>query len=836
MSLRAKTFLHFLGPLVFLTVSVCAVLGLLTWTQQHEEARLQGKTYVRLILHHAAPLILWDQRVALRDVLRRAVEADPVVDYAFVTVDGRPYVHTFRRGVPWGLLESTTAGGRGEDGVWEWEDGQGNVHYDVVARADEGEWAVHLGLAASAINRQVWFRVRRIILAGVLALAVGTGIAFLVSRRLAAEVERMMRALKASETRYRTLFDSSKDAVMTLTPEEGFLSGNPATLALFGCRSEEEFCACSPADLSPPNQYDGESSVTEAQRKMALALERGSLFFEWKHRRKDGTQFDATVLLTRFELDGKPYLQATVRDITQQKRVEEQLRKLSLAVEQCPVSVVITDTDGTIEYVNPKFTEVTGYTAEEAVGQNPRILKSGRTPETLYQELWQTITGGGVWRGEFCNQKRNGELYWEAVSISPIFDSAGRITHYVAVKEDITQRKATEEALRKKEEQLRQAQKMEAVGSLAGGIAHEFNNLLQAIRGYTQLAAAELDPQGQPYQDLQQALGAADRAATLTRQLLNFSRRDSIRPREISPNDVVREVEKMIRPLVGERIVLTTQLDPHVAPILADPNALHQALMNLCVNARDAMPSGGQLLMSTKDLAVSHEYAKLHPDLQPGRYVQITVADTGCGMSPEVKAKAFDPFFTTKEVGQGTGLGLAMVYGVIRRHEGSIHLYSEEGRGTTVRIYLPVIAQENEPKHPAQPAGGTETVLVADNDPDVRDLATRVLSKAGYTTIEARNGEEAIGLVRQQPQVALALVDVAMPEVDGLEACQRIKQLRPDLAVIVMSGNELDRQRLALAEGEGVELLDKPFPPELLLDKVRRVLDRCHSLVASAPP
>ena len=338
------------------------------------------------------------------------------------------------------------------------------------------------------------------------------------------------------------------------------------------------------------------------------------------------------------------------RDITQQKKSQADLSKLFQAIQQSPMSVVITDRDGNIEYVNPEFTNVTGYTPAEAIGRNPRILNSGRTPPELYANLWKTISAGGVWRGELLNKKKNGELFWELASIAPVKEGE-KITNFVAVKEDITERKEMEE-------QLRQSQKMQAVGQLTGGIAHDFNNLLAIVIGNLQLLEERLSSDAKAREYLDDALWSAKRGGELTHRLLAFARKQPLKPAVIDLNDVVRGMTELLRRTLGASIRIEESLAPNLWKAFADRGELERALVNLAVNSRDAMRSAGTLTLETRNAVLDEDYAEQYEEVTPGEYVLLAVADTGTGMSPEIMQRVFEPFFTTKEVGQGSGLGL----------------------------------------------------------------------------------------------------------------------------------------------------------------------------------
>jgi signal transduction histidine kinase/ActR/RegA family two-component response regulator len=383
--------------------------------------------------------------------------------------------------------------------------------------------------------------------------------------------------------------------------------------------------------------------------------------------------------------------------------------------------------------------------------------------------------------------------------------------------------------LRKKDDQLRQSQKLEAVGALAGGIAHEFNNLLQAIGGYTRYAMEELKPEGQPYKDLQSVLQAADRAAALTRQLLSFSRRQSVERKNLDANQMVADLTKMLRPLLGEHLHLKLLLGKGAGTVFADAGSFQQVLINLCLNARDAMPSGGDIVVKTERVNVTPAFAELYADVKPGRYMVLSVADTGHGMTPEIRQHIFEPFFTTKPVGQGTGLGLPTVYGIVQQHEGAIHVFSEPGRGTTFKIYLPAIEAPDEAPNRTtilSVAGGAETILLAEDDPIVREIAQRILVNGGYTVLTAADGEEALDVFRaHRHEISLVLLDAVMPKLTGAEVYRRLKNEYPETRVVFCSGYDPETAQSNFIVDERLRLVEKPYKPETLLRTVREVLD-----------
>lgn len=499
------------------------------------------------------------------------------------------------------------------------------------------------------------------------------------------------------------------------------------------------------------------------------------------------------------------------------------LRKLSSALEQSPVSIVITDVAGTIEYVNPKFTSRTGYGFEEAVGQNPRILKSGSRSAEEYRELWATISSGREWRGEFLNKAKDGSLFWEHAVISPIRDDKGRITHYVAVKEDITDRKQLEA-------QLLQAMKLESVGRLAGGVAHDFNNMLQAILGHAQIALGTLTVDHPVYNDLVEIEKAGLRSADLTRQLLAFARRQPARLRVVDVNQTVEQTRRMLERLIGEDIDLVCRLGAGVWPVRIDPSHLDQVITNLTLNSRDAIVGGGSITIETSNLVINEVTARQWADARPGEFVRLAVHDTGAGMDAETLSQVFEPFFTTKSMGRGTGLGLATVYGVIKQNDGFIAASSTPGRGSTFAVYLPRAEESRADMEDADPQAlateGSEHVLVVEDDPGVLRLARTFLEQLGYTVTACLSPAEALGLTdRDASRIDLLITDVVMPGLNGDELSRRLQTRWPHLKVLFMSGYTSDVILERGGPDDGVRLLQKPFTKEVLAAKVRGLLD-----------
>ena len=508
------------------------------------------------------------------------------------------------------------------------------------------------------------------------------------------------------------------------------------------------------------------------------------------------------------------------------RRLAESESRFQLFMDNSPTLAFIKDEAGRLVYANRRFGERfcrdwLGKKDEELVPEavarqlreNDRAVLDTDHPREFIEEIPFSEGTHSTW----------------LTHKFPIHDPNGR-TFLGGVAIEITERKQMEEALRQREEQLRQSQKMEAIGTLAGGVAHEFNNLLQVVQGYTQFAMNGLGPEDTRYQDLEQVLKAAERAATLTRQLLGFGRRQIMKFTDLDANQLVQDVIKLLRPLIGEHISINLVLGNVAGVVHADPTQLQQLLMNLCVNARDAMPHGGQLLVKTEHLVLDGEYCNVHTDVLPGRYTVITVADGGCGIPKDVLEHIFEPFFTTKDVGKGTGLGLATAYGVVKQHQGTIRVHSEVGVGTTFKIYLPSHdrhAGACEPGLASDPTvNGSELILVAEDELMVRDLAVRILKGAGYRTVVAKDGAEALSLLRNlSSEICLALLDVVMPGLSGHDVYQQIKITKPDLKAVFCSGYDSETRQLDFVSEAGLRLIQKPYDPATLLSVVREVLD-----------
>jgi two-component system, cell cycle sensor histidine kinase and response regulator CckA len=519
-----------------------------------------------------------------------------------------------------------------------------------------------------------------------------------------------------------------------------------------------------------------------------------------------------------------------MHDETAQRSAESALTLRVEALDAAADAIVITDRNGVVEWANAAFTALTGYALDDAAGQNPRtLLRSGVQSREFYAEMWKTILDGKVWRGELVNKRRDGTLYPESLTITPVRDARGEIQHFIAIKRDLTE----DRSLR---ENLMQAQKMESVGRLAGGVAHDFNNLLTVINGSTELALSNLAPDSPAHEDLLDIRRAAERAAALTRQLLAFSRRQILRRHLVDLPALIGDLSKMLQRLIGEDVALHTELGPLSGRVLADAGQLEQVVMNLVVNARDAMPNGGALTLSTAEVELDQAATSQHDDMVPGRYVRFTVRDSGTGMDEKVRARIFEPFFTTKAPGQGTGLGLSTVYGIIRQSGGDVQVESVPGEGTAFHIYLPFAHADDEHASVAPPtpkpvsaeanAGQLRgTILVVDDEPILRSLAVKILTRSGYTTLSAGDADEAIAVFEARGgAVDLLLTDVVMPGLSGPQLAKELTARRPGLKVIFASGYTDDMVLRHGVDGDTMEFLGKPYTFKELIARVETTM------------
>jgi len=522
-------------------------------------------------------------------------------------------------------------------------------------------------------------------------------------------------------------------------------------------------------------------------------------------------------------------LVGSFQDITERKEAENEQKRLTTAIEQAVEAIEITDPEGVIQYVNPAFERITGYRRKEVLGRKPNILKSGEHDEAFYAELWETIASGRVWRGELINRRKDGSLYTEESTISPVFDDAGALANYVAVKHDVSERKRMEKEREELESQVQQAQKLESIGRLAGGVAHDFNNILQVMRGCSGILLNML-PQGEEPRALVEEIGqGVERATELTQQLLGFARKQTISPRVLDLNETVESMLKMLRRLIGEDIDLAWLPEPGVWPVRMDPIQVNQVLANLCVNARDAINGAGKITIETENVTFDEAYCATHSGFVPGDFVLLAVSDDGCGMHRNIREKIFEPFFTTKGVNEGSGLGLSTVYGMVKQNNGFINVYSEPGKGSTFKIYLARHVGEHA-ERPAQTKselepGQGETILLVEDETVVLNLGKRMLESLGYHVLTASTPDEALQLAGEQEKgIDLLITDVVMPEVNGRELAKQVSTRCPGVKTLFMSGYTADVIAHRGVLDEGVNFIQKPFSIEDLASKVRTLL------------
>jgi two-component system cell cycle sensor histidine kinase/response regulator CckA len=643
------------------------------------------------------------------------------------------------------------------------------------------------------------------------AITGAIGVAFDITAAKRAE-----EALKESERRYRTLFEESRDAIYVSTIDGTLIDFNRSMLTLFGYTREEitrlnaEALYLDPAD----------------RRAFRELIERHWVVrdFEVRLVDKDGRVMDCLVNSTpQIDEQGEVVgYKGAIRDITDQKQAGETLRRerdfSEAATGSLPGLFYLFDDQGRFLRWNRNLERLTGYSAKQIAEMSPLDFFIGEDRQTIEESIQEAFDKGQT-TAEVDLVARDGTKTPYFFTGELVVLDGRRCVVGTAI--DLVER-------RRLETQLRQSQKMEAIGRLAGGVAHDFNNVLTVILSNSEMLAGQLSPEDPRRQELIEIRDAAQRAATLTRQLLAFSRKQVLKPRVLSLNAVVVTLEKMLRRLIGEDIELATLLQPDLWAVEADPGQLEQIIMNLAVNARDAMPEGGGLSIETGNAEVDEVFARKHFPMVPGRYVMLVVCDSGAGMDAETQRRIFEPFFTTKPRGRGTGLGLSMVYGIVKQSGGYIWAYSEPGLGTTFKIYFPRVegtrsdAEAVVAASPSPP--GRETVLLAEDEDSVRRLARRILEEVGYTVLEAREATEALTISESwDGPIDLLLTDVVMPELNGRELAERLSVLRPGIQILYISGYT-DHEVLDGIVGPGSNFLQKPFTPEALANKVREAL------------
>jgi PAS domain S-box-containing protein len=625
-------------------------------------------------------------------------------------------------------------------------------------------------------------------------------------------------ALRKSEERFRILSEQARDAIYLHDNAGNMLDTNIETCQALGY-TREELLNLTVTDIDA--SYDLRTS-----QDIWNSLESGtSIIIETVHRRKDGTTFPVEVNITKFPLDDQPVFLASARDITMRKQSDTQLRKLWRAIEQSHNTVVITDTQGRIEYSNPKFTQLTGYLPEEVLGKKSNVLNSGQHPPEFYRELWQVIKSGEVWQGEFHNKKKNGELYWEFAAISPVRDPDGHITHYVKVAEDITNRKKTEQA-------LLQASRLETAATLAGGIAHKVNNLMTAVLGYAELLKLQLADNAGAMDILTTIATSAKQTSELAQQMLAFARGGKYQPRPLNLNTIIQDVLQLQQRNLPARIIIEQNAEVNLWNVEADPSQLSQVILNLLTNAVEAIEGQGKITITTQNITVDNGPESATTALEPGLYVEIIMQDTGCGMEPDTLARIFEPFFTTKF--QGRGMGLAAVYGIVNNHGGKITVTSQVNQGTTFQVYLPAISTQAPQLFEGQPATAMfprpglqtqQTILIAEDDPIILEIMQKMLISLGHRPLAARNGQEATEIAHTfNGEINLALLNLELPVINGTEIFSSLMKARPAMKVIIYSSHELDETAQTILDAGASAFLRKPFQLDTLKKEIYQAL------------
>ncbi len=633
-------------------------------------------------------------------------------------------------------------------------------------------------------------------------------------------------ALQASESRYRQVAETAIEIILVHGMDGQITYINRAGLDFFNCE-ESEILRRNIKEFIPEEHLD----ILLKRHAQRLQGEGKALLYELEVTNMDGQRVPVEISSALMEENGVyDRVLIVARDITKRKHAETEHEKMLLAIEQTSEVIVITGADACITYVNPAFERTTGYSWAEVIGQNPRILKSGKQDDAFYQEMWSQLSSGMTWHGQFVNKRKDGTHYTEDVVISPIHDSSGQVVSYVAVKHDITEELRLNAERAALEAQFQQAQKLESVGRLAGGVAHDLNNLLSPILGYGEILLDEFGIEDTRRASVEEIIEAGTRARDLVRQLLAFSRKQVLEFKPIDLNRVLTQFEKLLRRTIREDIAISITYGTALPLIKGDIGQIEQVIMNLAVNAQDAMPQGGILYFETSQACSECGREAVCTNDAHHHQVCLEVRDTGFGMSAITCEHIFEPFFTTKAIDKGTGLGLATVYGIVRQHGGTIHVQSELGGGTVFIIRFPVSHEpmpEEEHMQAAQDnVYGTETILLVEDNEQVKKITQTILRMHGYTVLTAQDGRDALSILEQYDKpVHLLLTDVVMPEMNGPDLYATVAARYPHVKVLYMSGYADNEVAMNGAMVEGENFIHKPFSIKALAAILRKLLD-----------
>jgi two-component system, cell cycle sensor histidine kinase and response regulator CckA len=624
-------------------------------------------------------------------------------------------------------------------------------------------------------------------------------------------------AIRKGEEKWHSILECLPDPIVVYNLEGRAVYVNPAFIDTFGWAAEEVVGV--KIDYVPTEEIP---KTKEALERLYKGEKVSS--FETKRLTKDGSIIDIKISASLIMDDCGQLVGNIVSlvDITEMKRAGESQKLMATAVEQAAEAIVIADKDGNTQYVNPAFERISGYSREEVAGKKLSPLECPDYNKTFQRQLWNTLARGEVWNGRVIDRKKDGTVYFEDTTIAPVHDDSGETANFVAVKRDVTR-----EVLLEKE--LLHAQKMEAVGTLAGGIAHDFNNLLTVILGYSEYLLMDGDIGESARGDLNKLNQAARKGAELVQSLLTFSRKVDPKLSPTNLNHQVEQIKELLGRTIPKKIKISVSLEKALAIVHADSSQIQQVLMNLAVNAKDAMPDGGKLAIQTCNVVLDEEFCRSHLGSKPGTYAMVSVSDTGDGMDKEILSHIFEPFYTTKGMGRGTGLGLAMTYGIVKQHGGYIECESAVGEGTTFRVYLPVPdAEALEEFIPPQPAvrNGSETILLVDDEDSIRDLAKKILVRAGYSVLTASNGKDALELYKAgADRISLVILDLVMPEMSGGECLEGLVKFDPDARVLIASGSSPDSPTTEGLERLAKGFVWKPYNIRQLLHAVRGAVD-----------
>jgi PAS domain S-box-containing protein len=638
--------------------------------------------------------------------------------------------------------------------------------------------------------------------------------------------------LRNSEENYRLLADTAKDIIMIHNLKGDKIKYvNKSALKITGY-THDELKKMNLRTIFPPEERERYAKRFKERIKGNFS----SFTYTTKFLNKKGELINVEVISSPIIKNGKvDSVLVIARDIRERIKAEESLKILASVVEQATTAVIITDLDGNIEYVNSVFEKTTGYKKDEVIGKNPRILKSGKHNDYFYKKLWKTIKNGKVWHKNIINKKKDGTLYTEEITIFPIFDNSGKIFKFAADFKDITKEQDLEN-------QIRQIQKLEAIGNLTAGIAHDFNNILTSILGYADLLERDFKNNKKDIEKIKIIKKSGEKAKNLVAQLLAYSRKQVIKLEITDINSIINSLKPMLSRIISEDIALEYNLKNSISKIYADKSQLEQILMNLVVNSYDALretnKKNKRIIIETDEAYLDNKYTLTHLGSKKGKYIVFKISDNGIGMSEDIKRKAFEPFFTTKDVGKGTGLGLSTVYGIIKQNKGNIYLYSEKGKGTTIKIYWPVytmirknsdtytlnkkylnkISKNREKFHFKGKA------LIVEDDDYVREISKEFISHLGFKTYEAKNGVEGLKILKKINNIKFVLTDIVMPEMDGFEFYTKATQLYKNLKIIFTSGYPLSHPEIKKLIDGHVKFIQKPFSIDELTEVLTNLL------------